>query len=109
MYNIVMKPCILLLTCADEKEADAISSALLSERLIVCVKKSRVTSDFYWERATDHADEVLLIMDSSEELFDRVEAQVGKLHSYKTFNLVALPVIKITRRVRAWMEEGLAK
>lgn len=104
-----MKPCILLLTCADDKEADHISSTLLTERLIVCAKKSRVTSDFYWEKARDHAEEVLLIMDSSEELFEQVETQVGKLHSYKTFNLVALPVIKTTQGVRTWMEEGLAK
>lgn len=104
-----MKPCILLLTCADDKEADRISSTLLAEQLIVCAKKSQVKSDFYWEKSHDHAEEVLLMMDSSEELFDQVETQVEKLHSYKTFNLVALPVIKTTREVRSWMEEGLVK
>ena len=102
-----MKPCILLLTCADRAEADKISQVLLEKKLIVCAKKSSVSSDFYWEQSIDKAEEILLIMDSSEEMFEKIEEEVAKLHSYKTFNLVALPVSKTSKGVKEWMKEGL--
>jgi len=102
-----MKPCALMLTCADDKEADIIVKSLLDKKLIVCSKKSKVSTDNYWEGKIEHSDEVLLVMDSAEEMFEKVEDEVRNLHSYKTFNLVALPVMKLSRGVKEWMEEGL--
>lgn len=104
-----MKPCILYLTCADEKEAELITVKLLDNKLVVCVKKSSITSRYYWKGKIESAREILLIMDSSEKLFDRVESEVKKLHSYETFNLVLVPAAKTSNGISEWMKEGLAK
>ncbi len=104
-----MKPVSLFLTCADKKEADKIARSLLEKKLIVCAKSFPVTSTFYWKKNIDSADEVFLLMDSSEELFEEVEKEVRSLHSYETPNLIAVPVSKTSSGVVEWLKEGLLK
>lgn len=102
-----MKSCLLFLTCANSEEAQKIESALLEKRLVVCVKKTAVNSSFLFKGKIDHADEVMLVMDSVEEKFAAVEAEVQKLHSYDTFVLVSIPAIQTTTKVRNWIKEEL--
>lgn len=101
-----MKICQLWLACADKVEADKIVQVLLERRLIACGKQLSVSSDFLWKGKIDHNDEILLIMDSREDLFERVEVEVAKLHSYKTFVLMAVPVVKISQKAEAWLESS---
>lgn len=103
-----MKIILIFLTCANEKEADIISGILLKKRLVVCIKKTPVSSSFLWKRKSDKSKETLLIMDSIEDNFEMIEKEVKKLHSYKTFVLIATPVIKSSNGIEKWMKEELA-
>lgn len=128
--------CQLWLTCADEKEASEITRSLLVKRLVVCAKQIPVTSDYWWEgealrskssyaKATEdtlhrpsrryakegkikHSDEVLLVMESREDLFDKVEKEVAKLHSYDTFVLESIPISKISEKAASWLKKELS-
>lgn len=102
-----MIPNLLYLTCANEAEAAKISQALLKKRLVVCVKKMPINSDFLWQGKIDHGSEILLIMDSKEELFSQVEQEVKRLHSYDTPNLVSVLVAQSSAGVAEWMEKEL--
>ncbi len=102
-----MKPILLQLTCANQKEADAIIQNLLKKKLIVCAKSFPISSTFYWKNSIESSDEIYVVMDSSEELFERVELEVKKLHSYETFNLVSVALTKTSRGVMEWMKDGL--
>ncbi|OGK19131.1 hypothetical protein A3G67_02565 [Candidatus Roizmanbacteria bacterium RIFCSPLOWO2_12_FULL_40_12] len=104
-----MKPVVLLLTCGGKEEADKIVKALLEKKLIVCAKSFSVSSTFYWKNSIDSGEEIFIVMDSSENLFEKVEEEIRKLHSYDTFNLVSIPVTKTSRGVVEWMKEGLLK
>lgn len=104
-----MKPVFLFLTCKDDNEAKEIATVLLQKRLIVCAKRFSVSSTFLWEGKIDSGDEVMLTMDSVEELFEQVEKAVRKNHSYDTFVLTAVPVAKVSRGVAEWMKEELKK
>ena len=102
-----MNPVVLFLTCADEREADEISNVLLMKKLVVCIKKTKVKSSFLYKGKIDDADEVLLIMDSLEEKFSKIEKEVRKIHSYETFVLLASPIIKSSKGVKEWIKEEL--
>lgn len=104
-----MKPCILYLTCANDLEADKIVDILLEKKLIVCAKKLTVQTKNYWKGKIESAREVLLIMDSSEELFSKVEGEVRELHSYDTFNLMSSPVTHLSTGIKEWMSQGLVQ
>lgn len=99
--------CQLWLTCADKTEADSIAAALLDKRLIACAKQVPVSSDFIWQGKVDHNDEILLVMDSREDLFEQIEAEITKLHSYDTFVLQAVPVNRVSAGAKAWLDESM--
>lgn len=104
-----MKIILLFLTCANEKEADAIAQTLLEKRLIVCAKKLPISSSFLWKGSISAGDEVLLIMDTVDENFDAIEQEVRKLHSYETPVLLSVPVSRGSKGVEEWMEEELER
>lgn len=98
----------LFLTCANHGEAQKITDKLLDEKLAACVRQTRVKSDFWWQGKKEHADEVQLIIESTEEKFDEIEAVVRRLHSHKTFVLTAYSVLKSSAGVEKWAEEEIS-
>lgn len=99
--------CQLWLTCKDEKEATKIADALLDKRLIACAKQIPLTADYLWRNKIKHSDEILLVMESREDLFDEIEREVVKLHSYDTFVLEATPISKISKKAEKWLNSEL--
>ncbi len=97
--------CQLILTCASKAEADKITDKLLGEHLVACVRQMSVKSKYHWQGKIEDADEIMLIMESRMDLFDKVEAEVAKLHSYDTFMLEALPIEKTSAGVAKWIKE----
>ncbi|MDQ5972526.1 MAG: periplasmic divalent cation tolerance protein [Patescibacteria group bacterium] len=100
--------CQLWLTCANSAEADKVSQALLDLKLAACAKQVSVDSSFLWKGQKDNNHETLLVMDSREDLFEKVEREVAKLHSYETFVLQAIPVSKLSKDAQTWLEQELA-
>ena len=100
------KLCHLWLTCADKKEADKISEVLLKKRLVTCVRQMPVSSAYWWKGKIEKSEEVLLMMESRENLFDQIEREVAKLHSYETPSLTATPVSQISASAKKWLNEG---
>lgn len=96
--------CQLWLTCKNEEEADKIVNTLLVKYLIVCAKQIPVKADYWWEGKIEHSDEILLVMDSKLSYFQKVEAEVAKLHSYDTFVLEVVPINQISTKATGWME-----
>lgn len=99
--------CQLWLTCADTIEADTIAKALLEKGLIACARAFSVSSDFRQRGKIEHTSEVLLMMESKLDYFDKIEQQVTRLHSYDTFVLEAVPVAHISKKARGWLEGEL--
>lgn len=103
-----MKPNILFLTCANEKEANKIFQVLLEKHLVVCIKKIPTSSSYLYKGKIESATEILLIMDTIEENFTEIESEIKKLHSYKTFVLISLPIHKTTNPVLQWVKEEIS-
>jgi len=99
--------CQLWLTCANEKEASKIANTLLVKHLVACAKQLPLTADYHWQSKIEHSDEILLIMESREDLFDQTEAEVAKFHSYDTFVLEATPISKISKKAENWLKSEL--
>lgn len=99
--------CQLQLTCANKKEADKIANTLLVKHLVACAKQVTISSDYWWQGRIEHSNEVLLIMDTKAELFDQIEAQVAKLHSYDTFVLQQIPIKNVSKDAAVWLQKEL--
>jgi len=100
----------LVLTCGSWQEAQRIADALLEQRLVACVEMFEIKSKYHWHKAIEEAKEIKLIMESVAEHFDKVEAEVKKLHSYETFVLQQIPVGRVSTAAATWWEnESMAK
>lgn len=102
-----MKPCLLLLSCKNDQEADKISFQLLKLKLIVCAKKISINSNYLWKGKIESDPETLLIMDSIEENFEKIDKVVKKIHSYKTYNLIMTKVEKINEQGLKWLQDNI--
>lgn len=102
-----MKPCLLFLSCKNIEEADRISIRLLKNKLIVCAKKIPINSNYLWKNKIESSQEVLLIMDSVEENFNKIDKEVKKIHSYKTYNLLMIKVDKISGETLKWLKNNV--
>lgn len=99
--------CQLWLACSNKKEGTEITRSLLVKRLVACVKQIPLTADYLWQGKIKHSDEVLLIMESREDLFDEVEEEVTKLHSYDAFVLQAVQISKVSKKAISWLKKEL--
>ena len=103
-----MKPCLLFLSCKDIEEADKISLQLLKQKLIVCAKKIPIDSNYLWKNKIESAKEVLLIMDSIEENYKKIDKKVRKFHSYKVYNLLLIKANKINSGSFKWLQNNMS-
>lgn len=102
-----MKLITLFLTCANRQEAKKIGTVLLDKKLAACVRATGVKSGFWWKGQRERANEILLIIESTEDKYDQIEAAVRRLHSYETFVLMAYPVVRSSKGVEQWVQEAI--
>jgi periplasmic divalent cation tolerance protein len=97
----------LVLTCANQQEAETIADALLGQKLIACAKFVPVNSRFQWNGSIDTNDEILVLMETAADKFEAIEAIVANLHSYDTFVLKSMPISQISKGAAKWLTESL--
>lgn len=100
---------VVLSTCGSAEEAASIARALVERRLAACVNiVPGVRSVYRWKGAVEEAEEWLLIVKSSQALFERLEEELRKMHSYETPEIVALPVVAGSASYLEWLGAELA-
>jgi periplasmic divalent cation tolerance protein len=104
--KVMKKSCYLILTC-QRGEEKTIASHLLEKKLIVCAKFIPVESMYWWQGEITSDNEILILMETYEDLFTKIEEQVATLHSYDTFVLQQISVNRINDKARRWMQDNL--
>jgi periplasmic divalent cation tolerance protein len=84
---------LILVTTSPRAEAKRIAQALVEERLAACVNLiGGVHSVYRWNEAVETADEVLLLIKTTEGKVEAVRTRVHQLHSYELPEFVVLDV-----------------
>lgn len=98
---------LVLCTCPSLSEADGVATALLEERLAACVNRlPGIKSLYRWEGRVTHDDEILLLIKTQADLFDRLEQTIKKLHPYETPEIVAIPLVAGSAGYLDWIGES---
>ena len=85
---------VVFVTAANRIEAEQIGQSLVEKKLAACCNiVEPIFSIFHWEGKICQENELLLIIKSVRNRFDAIVAEVKKLHSYKTPEIIALPII----------------
>src|SRR5665213_196435 len=100
---------VVLSTCGSAEEAERLARLLLEARLAACVSVIMQVRSFYrWQGKIEDADEWLLIVKTSRELFTDVSRLIGASHSYELPEVLALPVADGSPAYLKWFDGELA-
>lgn len=98
------KNLIVLCTCGSIQEAEAVTTALLEERLAACVNRvTGVKSSYHWEGRVRQDDEVLLLIKTTEAAYAALEDMIRKVHSYDNPEIIAVPITQGSAEYLAWI------
>jgi periplasmic divalent cation tolerance protein len=93
-----------MVTTSSKKEAEKIAQRLLDERLIACANiMGPVSSLFRWSGKMEKAEEYLIIMKSRKDLFEKLAETVKALHSYEVPEILALPIVAVSKAYLDWL------
>ena len=96
---------VLLTTTPTREEAAKIANLLIDERLGACVQLIPIESFYFWQGKTQNEAEVLLLVKTRANLFDRAIARIKEVHSYTVPEIVALPFSAGFGGYLNWIEE----
>jgi periplasmic divalent cation tolerance protein len=100
---------LVLCTCGSIQEAEAVTTALLEERLAACINRlTGVKSSYRWEGRVSHDDEALLLIKTTGEAYPRLEAMIKSIHSYDTPEIIALPIAAGSAAYLDWIGTSTA-
>ena len=99
---------LVLTTCANSGEADALAAALVDARLAACVNRLEgVSSTYRWQGKVEQDQETLLLIKTTEERFEQLEKAVRERASYELPELIAVPVYKGSQAYLDWLEASV--
>jgi periplasmic divalent cation tolerance protein len=64
-------------------------------------------SIYRWEGKIADEREFLLIIKSTRELFPEIKAAISKIHSYRTPEIISLPIIDGSRNYLQWLSDSV--
>jgi periplasmic divalent cation tolerance protein len=77
----------------DQASAQALATALVSERLAACVNiLAPCRSTYRWQGAIENAQEVPVLIKTSESRYAALEAAIRARHPYELPEIIAVPV-----------------
>lgn len=100
---------LVLTTCANADEADAIAGALVEERLAACVNRvDGIVSTYTWESRVHRDEETLLLIKTTEARFDELQRAIVRLSSYDVPEVIVVPVGKGSKAYLDWLVESVS-
>ena len=99
---------VIFVTAPNRRESKKIAHHLVKRKLAACVNISRpVESVYRWKGKIAEDKEFLLIIKSSGALFSEIKAEISKIHSYQTPEIICLPISAGSDAYLQWLSKSL--
>jgi periplasmic divalent cation tolerance protein len=96
---------IVFCTCADSETASRLSRALVDERLAACVNAIHgVVSTYRWNGAIHADNEVLLLIKTTADRLDAMQARLLELHPYEIPEVLAIEPAGASAPYLSWLD-----
>jgi periplasmic divalent cation tolerance protein len=106
---VVTDKIVVLTTCNSQEQGAQLARHLIEHRLAACVNILTGARSFYrWKGEIEQASEVVLIIKSRRDIFDKLREAISELHSYEIPEVIALPVVDGSDAYLAWLDRELA-
>ena len=99
---------VVLVTSASKKECRKIAKHLVESKLAACVNITQhIESVYRWEGKIANEQEYQLFIKSTRELFPEIKTAISQLHSYRTPEIICLPIIEGSRNYLQWVTDSV--
>ncbi len=96
---------LILCTVPDRESALKLSSSLVEQNLAACVNlTSPVTSVYKWQGKLEQTEEIVLLIKTTQQRYQQVEAALRAQHPYELPEIVAVPVEQGLDDYLDWVE-----
>ena len=101
---------VVLTTCGNDEDADALARALVERRLAACVNAvGNVASAYRWKGEVQRDRETLLIIKTTAPRLAAVEKTIREKSKYDLPELLVLPLQAGGAEYLAWIRESVAE
>jgi len=99
---------LVINTCPDLDTAQALAQRLVAGRLAACVNiVGPVRSVYRWRGAVESDDEQILLIKTTQAMFEAVRDTIVRHHPYELPEIIAVPVIAGLDTYLDWLEQGV--
>ncbi len=96
---------LVMTNLPDRITAEALAASLVEDRLAACANILQPCRSVYrWKGAVEKADEVPVLIKTTEACYPALEDAIRARHPYETPELIALPVVDGLPDYLAWVE-----
>ena len=99
---------VVLTTCDSEMLAEQLARHLVERRVAACVNiLPRARSIYRWQEKIEDSSEWVLLIKSRRDLFAALRAEIQRLHTYETPEVIALPIVDGSEAYLGWLDGQL--
>ncbi len=96
---------MVLVTASSMEEAQRIARAIVSERLAACVNiVPGIKSIYRWKGNVEEGSEVLMIIKTRVDVFEKLRDKIKELHSYEVPEIIALQIVDGLSSYLEWID-----
>jgi periplasmic divalent cation tolerance protein len=100
---------IVLTTAGSQNEARRIADALVERKLAACVNIiSKVQAIYRWQGKTQEAEEWMLLIKTTSNLFEKLRDAIKELHPYELPECISIAVDDGSKEYLNWITESIA-
>ncbi|MBI5561145.1 MAG: divalent-cation tolerance protein CutA [Deltaproteobacteria bacterium] len=101
---------VVFMTAPSEEVGADIGKTLVEESLVACCNViPQIRSIYRWEGKVCDEKEVLCLMKTRRDLFDRLEKRIKALHPYKVPEIIAVKIKDGSREYLNWIDEMVGR
>jgi len=93
---------------APEAAASEIAHTVVEERLAACVNAVECRSTYRWEGEIVTDDETILLLKTTDEGYDRLEARIDELHPYEVPCIERFDETDLCGRFGEWIDDAVS-
>lgn len=97
--------CIVLTTFENPAQAKIVIDRLLQDKLVACIQEMDIRSHYVWKENICNDNEVLVLMKTTDKLYDELKELMLEIHPYDTPEILRLNIEDGFKGYLSWIDE----